>query len=65
MPTIELGYGSRHIEFDYDDARFEVLEPNQANAHSWSDAEVIAALDAPVDGPTLTDQIVAGDDLIG
>ena len=64
MPTIELGYGSRHIEFDYDDARFEVLEPNQANAHSWSDAEVIAALDAPVDGPTLTDQIVAGDTVL-
>ena len=65
MPTIELGYGSSHIDFEYDDARFEVLAPNQANAHSLSDAEVIAALDAPIDGPTLTDQIVAGDDLIG
>ena len=64
MPTIELGYGSRHIDFEYDDARFEVLAPNQANAHSLSDAEVIAALDAPVDGPTLTDQIVAGDTVL-
>src|ERR1041384_7899886 len=61
MPTIELGYGSRHIKFDYDDAQFEVLAPNQAKAHSLSDAEIIAALDAPIDCPSLVDQIVTGD----
>lgn len=64
MPTIELGYGSRHIDFDYDDARFEVLAPNQANTHSRSDAEINAALDAPIDCPSLADQIVAGDTVL-
>jgi nickel-dependent lactate racemase len=64
MPTIELGYGSRHVDFDYDDARFEVLAPNQANAHSLPDAEIIAALDAPIDCPSLADQIVAGDTVL-
>jgi lactate racemase len=64
MPTIELGYGSRHIEFDYDDALFEVLAPNQANAHPLSDAELNAALDAPIDCPSLADQIIAGDTVL-
>lgn len=64
MRTIELGYGSRQIEFEYDDARFEVLAPNQANSHSLSDAEVNAALDAPIGCPSLTDQIVAGDTVL-
>ena len=64
MPTIGLGYGSRHIDFDYDDARFEVLAPNQANAHSLSDAGIIAALDAAIDCPSLTDQIVSGDTVL-
>ena len=64
MSTIELGYGSRHIEFEYDDARFEVLAPNQANAHSLSDAEINAALDAPIDCPSLAEQIVTGDTVL-
>jgi lactate racemase len=64
MPTIELGYGSKHIKFEYADARFEVLAPTQANAHSLSDAEINAALDAPIDCPSLTDQIVAGDTVL-
>ena len=61
MPTIQLGYGRTKIDFDYDESRFEVLAPNQANAHSLLDAEINAALDAPIDCPSLTDQIVAGD----
>src|SRR5213080_3744884 len=64
MPTIQLGYGQSKIDFDYDDARFEVLAPNQANAHSLSDVEIIAALDAPIDCPSLADQIVTGDTVL-
>src|SRR5256884_1347888 len=64
MPTIQLGYGQSKIDFDYDDARFEVLAPNQANAHPLSDVEIIAALDAPIDCPSLADQIVAGDTVL-
>ena len=64
MASIELGYGSGYIEFEYDDARFEVLAPNQPNAPSLSDAEINAALDAPIDCPSLADQIVAGDTVL-
>src|SRR5438105_12694522 len=64
MPTIQLGYGRTKIDFDYDESRFEVLAPNQANAHSLSDTEINAALDAPIDCPSLADQIVAGDTVL-
>src|SRR5438067_3114416 len=64
MSIIQLGYGQSKIDFDYDDARFEVLAPNQANAHSLSDTEINAALDAPIDCPSLADQIVTGDTLL-
>jgi len=64
MPTIELGYGSRHLDFAYDDGRFEVLAPTQANLHPLSDAEINAALDAPIDSPSLADQIAAGDTVL-
>src|SRR2546423_314760 len=64
MPTIQLGYGRSKIDFDYDEARFEVLAPNQANAHSLSDTEINAALDAPIDCPSLADQIVTGDTVL-
>src|SRR2546421_4082855 len=64
MPTIQLGYGQSKIDFDYDESRFEVLAPNQANAHSLSDTEINAALDAPIDCPSLTDQIVTGDTVL-
>src|SRR2546423_14758063 len=64
MPTIQLGYGRSKIDFDYDEARFEVLAPNQANAHSLSDTEINAALDAPIDCPSLADLVVAGDTVL-
>src|SRR5437763_10099470 len=64
MPTIQLGYGRTKIDFDYDEPRFEVLAPNQANAHSLLDAEINAALDAPIDCPSLADQIVTGDTVL-
>src|SRR5438105_13041471 len=64
MPTIQLGYGRTKIDFDYDESRFEVLAPNQANAHSLSDSEINAALDAPIDCPSLADQIVRGDTVL-
>src|SRR5256886_1592500 len=64
MPTIHIGYGRTKIDFDYDESRFEVLAPNQANAHSLLDAEINAALDAPIDCPSLADQIVTGDTVL-
>src|SRR5438270_11821518 len=64
MSIIQLGYGQSKIDLDYDDARFEVLAQNQANAHSLSDTEINAALDAHIDCPSLADQIVTGDTVL-
>src|SRR6266481_5563443 len=64
MSTIQLGYGHAPIGFEYDATRFDVLAPPQANAHPLSDAEIGAAIDAPIDSPSLEDQIQAGDSVL-
>ena len=46
MPTIQLGYGSNSIGFDYDGARLDVLAPDEGASHPLSDGEIAAALDA-------------------
>lgn len=61
MPTIQLGYGHNAIEFDYNPSRFELLAPDEADAHPMSDAEVNAALDAPIESPPIEDLIAPGD----
>ncbi len=64
MSLIELGYGSKRIEFEYDAARFAVLSPNQTNAQPLSDADVIAALDTPIDSPSLQEIVSGGDTVL-
>ena len=64
MTTIELGYGRSAITFEYDDARFDVLAPNETAAHPLSDNEVNAALDAPIESPPLEELIAAGDTVL-
>src|SRR5260370_5020363 len=64
MPTIELGYGPDAVKFDYDGARFEVLAPDESEAHPLTDAEIGAALDAPIDSPPLEDLVAAGDSVL-
>ena len=61
MSTIELGYGRGSIDFDYDAAQFDVLARPQSETRPLSDAEIGAAIDAPIDSPPLEDQIAAGD----
>jgi nickel-dependent lactate racemase len=61
MPTIDLGYGRSAITFDYDTARFDVLAPDEKASHPLSDAEIGAALDAPIDSPPLEELATAGD----
>src|SRR2546430_3532040 len=61
MSTIELGYGRGSIDFDYDAAQFDVLVRPQSETRPLSDAEIGAAIDAPIDSPPLEDQIAAGD----
>ena len=64
MPSIQLGYGQSIIDFDYDPARFEVLAPNEADAHPLSDGEVNASLDAPIESRLLEDLITPDDSVL-
>jgi nickel-dependent lactate racemase len=57
MQTLELGYGPDAVKFDYDGARFDVLAPDESEAHPLTDAEIGAALDAPVDSRPLEDLV--------
>src|SRR5437868_3060857 len=64
MATIELGYGRTSITFEYEDARFDVLAPNEAEARPLSDNEVNAALDAPIDSSILEELISPGETVL-
>src|SRR6266850_2325868 len=64
MPALELGYGPDTVKFDYDSARFEVLAPDESKAHPLTDAEIGAALDAPIDSPPLEDLVEPGDGVL-
>lgn len=64
MPTIELNYGRGALNFTYDDGRFDVLAASQAAVHPLSDVEIGAALDAPIDSPSLDDLITPGDGVL-
>jgi nickel-dependent lactate racemase len=63
MPTIQLGYGDDLINFEYDPARFEVLTTDH-DSTPLSDAEIGAALDTPVDSPSLEALIEPGDSVL-
>ena len=64
MPSLKLGYGSSEIEFDYDNARFDVLAPDQSAAQPLTDADIGAALDAPIDSRPLEDLVTPGDSVL-
>jgi nickel-dependent lactate racemase len=64
MPTIELNYGRKTLNFDYDAGRFDVLAASEAAAHPLSDVEIGAALDAPIDSPPLDDLIAPSDSVL-
>ncbi len=64
MPTIELGYGSRQIEFTFDTARFDVLAPYTNASRPLTDAEINAALDNPIESPPLDELIAPNDNVL-
>lgn len=57
MTRIELGYGRGSFVFDYEETRCEVLAPDARDERPLSDAEILAALDAPIDSPRLEEII--------
>jgi len=63
MATIELGYGHDSISFEYDAARFDVLTTDH-NSKPLNDAEIGAALEMPIDSPSLEELIEPGDSVL-
>jgi nickel-dependent lactate racemase len=63
VAKIDLGYGRSSVPFDYEESRFDVLAPVEADQHSLSDAEIDSALDAPIDSPPL-DEVVESNDSV-
>ena len=64
MSTIQLGYGRGTIQFDYDPARFEILQSQKRSHRSLTDAEIALALDAPIDSSPLDQLIESGDTVL-
>jgi lactate racemase len=65
MPLINLGYGRGSASFEYDAAQYRLLAPRDSEReHALSDAEVGAALDAPIGSPPLEEIVSAGDSVL-
>lgn len=52
------------MEFEYEPSRFDSLAPQTNTLHPLSDSEVNDALDAPIESPSLDDQIGANDSVL-
>ncbi|MGH9818799.1 MAG: nickel-dependent lactate racemase [Pyrinomonadaceae bacterium] len=63
MPQIDLKYGKTEIPFEYDEAYFQLLGKDEPTT-SFSDAEIGARLDDPIDSPPLDDIIHAGETVL-
>src|SRR5581483_6226022 len=61
MSTIQLGYGNASMELEYEPSRFDILAPQTNTSHPLSDSEINAALDTPIESPSLDDLIDAND----
>jgi nickel-dependent lactate racemase len=65
MSSIKLGFGRSYVAFDYDESRYKVLAPNDAqDERALSDAQIGEAIDAPIDSPTLEEIVAAGDSVL-
>jgi nickel-dependent lactate racemase len=64
MSEIALGYGQGKLAFNYDEARFRVLVSEEGTSHRLSDAEIGAAIDAPVGSALLEDIISPGESVL-
>src|SRR5581483_5568316 len=64
MSTIQLGYGNASMELEYEPSRFDILAPQTNTSHPLSDSEINAALDTPIESPSLDDLIDANDSVL-
>ena len=61
--NIDLAYGRRYFEWDFDEHRFSVLSTNTDHEAPLSDFEIGAAFDSPIASPPL-DEIAGADDSV-
>ncbi|HZT57068.1 MAG TPA: nickel-dependent lactate racemase [Pyrinomonadaceae bacterium] len=64
MPLITLGYGHDSIPFEFEDGRFEVLEPQATDERPLTDAEIGSLIDNPVDSQPLEEIISPGESVL-
>src|SRR5215831_13915797 len=64
MATITLGHGRSSLKFEYDEARFEVLAPDETHSHPLTDAGINASLENAIGSDGLENLIVAGDSVL-
>jgi nickel-dependent lactate racemase len=64
MDRIELAYGRGSVELACDEQQYRVLDQAPTNERPLSDADIGAALDAPIDSPALEDIIFAGQSVL-
>ncbi|MEP7074856.1 MAG: nickel-dependent lactate racemase [Acidobacteriota bacterium] len=61
MARIQLQYGRSEIPLDYDENRFQVLQPSGGSPTALSDAEIGARLEDPIDSPPLEEVVSPGE----
>ena len=64
MTEIELSYGRGSVAFAYDEQRYSVLAPATADELPLSDADIGAALDAPISSPPLEEILSSGESVL-
>jgi nickel-dependent lactate racemase len=64
MAHVELGYGRGSVPFEFEDGRFEVLEPATTDERPLTDAEVGALIDDPFDSQPLEEIISPGESVL-
>jgi nickel-dependent lactate racemase len=64
MSEIQLGYGKGSLSFTFDDRHYRILSPQSHSEQPLTDAEIGAALDAPIESPPLEEQVSAGDSVL-
>ena len=64
MTELELGYGKDERSFTFDQDRFQILAGNLPDNQPMTDAEIGAALDAPIRSPPLEELLSAGDSVL-
>ncbi|MEP6850475.1 MAG: nickel-dependent lactate racemase [Acidobacteriota bacterium] len=64
MVRIQLKFGRSEIPFDYDENRFQVLQPTGGSPRALSDAEIGNRLDDPIDSPPLEEIVSPGESVL-